>query len=291
MNRQAAYRNCFVILLLTCMAGLACAQPDAAIDANKQAHRKSAPTTIPGGERTANVAGQWRNVLRQRLAPPQTPLAGLYESDDPAVIQEHISQSRRAGLGVLGRQLVGTRQPDGSQLPRSDSRPPEANQLQYAVLYESTGRLGSQRQAELRQLAHDLAYLEEHYFNHPQYLRVDGRPVLFVYLTRVYFRDRGGEALAAMRENSNGRVPDRRRCVRRRLPEQVGPAVRRRDRLRRVRPKRRPARADAEGGRRARGELRDGQEAANAAGAAFIPTVAPGYNDTVIREGHPGAAR
>jgi hypothetical protein len=26
-------------------------------------------------------------------------------------------------------------------------------------------------------------------------------------------------------------------------------------------------------------------------GAAFIPTVAPGYNDTAVRSGHPGRAR
>ena len=40
---------------------------------------------------------EWKQALRQRLDPPQTPRAGLYRSDDPKVIAEHIAQSLRAG--------------------------------------------------------------------------------------------------------------------------------------------------------------------------------------------------
>jgi hypothetical protein len=32
-------------------------------------------------------------------------------------------------------------------------------------------------------------YLKEHYFDHPYYLKIDGKPVIFVYLTREYFRN------------------------------------------------------------------------------------------------------
>jgi hypothetical protein len=36
--------------------------------------------------------------MRLHLVPPQEPKCGLYDSADPAIVQEHISQSLRAGL-------------------------------------------------------------------------------------------------------------------------------------------------------------------------------------------------
>jgi hypothetical protein len=36
------------------------------------------------------------------------------------------------------------------------------------------------------------------------------------------------------------------------------------------------------------GELSAGQETSNSVGVGFMPTVAPGYNDTAVRKGHPG---
>ena len=76
---------------------------------------------------------------------------------------------------------------------------PQAESLQYAILYESTGRLGSFEQPNYDSLIPDFEYLNQHLFSHPQYLRIQGKPVVFLYLTRVYFRNRGQEALAALR--------------------------------------------------------------------------------------------
>ena len=46
----------------------------------------------------------------------------------------------------------------------------------------------------------DIAHIAERYFDHPNYLRIDGRPVLFVYLTRVLSRNGTlAEVVEAMR--------------------------------------------------------------------------------------------
>lgn len=34
-------------------------------------------------------------------------------------------------------------------------------------------------------LLRDFTCLKEHYFNHPAYLKIDDKPVVFIYLTRV----------------------------------------------------------------------------------------------------------
>ena len=44
------------------------------------------------------LSHDWYRLMRQKLNPPQKPAAGLYRSDDPDVISEHLAQSRRAGL-------------------------------------------------------------------------------------------------------------------------------------------------------------------------------------------------
>lgn len=48
----------------------------------------------------------------------------------------------------------------------------------------------------------NLKYMKTHYFSNPSYLKIDGKPVVFVYLTRVYFRNQGDKALAGLRKLS-----------------------------------------------------------------------------------------
>lgn len=249
------------------------------------------PASSPGRD-------QWLNVMRTRLDPPQDPEAGRYDSSDPELVAEHIRQSVRAGLDFWAVSWwgPGERSQSDRNLKEVILPHPEAHRLRYAILYESTGRLGSFDQPDYDAWLPDLAYLRETYFEHPLYLRVDGRPVLFVYLTRVYFRDRGHDALQAMREQfpeiyligddvfSPPPHPTAYRDAWARpfdavtaydvYGQSIGPLG---------------------GTRRAVEHLAAGyvhaKAEANRTATAFVPAVAPGYNDTAVREGHPGRGR
>jgi len=243
-------------------------------------------TPPPNAERHS-----WRQAMRLRLNPPQLPNAGLYDSSNPDTIAEHIKQSVHGGIDFWAVSWWGA----GSQTDRTFRKGilkhPDAAKLRYAVLYESTGRFGSFRNPNYTNLTNDLAYLRENYFNDPNYLRINDRPVMFVYLTRVYFRNRGQEALAEMRKlfpevylvgddvfgagyQSEWAKPFDAVTIYDVYGQSLG----------------------GHGGTQKAVEVlaknyATARRAANQAGTAFVPTIAPGYNDTAVRKGHPGRGR
>ncbi len=236
-------------------------------------------------------AAQWRRVMRQHVKAPQEPKAGLYRSDDPKVIAEHIAQSVRGGISFWAVSWWGPDQICDDNFKGAILPHPDAKKLKYAMLYESTGRFGRFDNPSYARWISDLTYLKENYFDDPRYLKIDGRPVVFFYLSREYFRNKGHDALKEMREK---------------LPEiyLVGDDVFGEE-------------YEAEwaksfdavtaydvygqsvgrfgGTRKAIDFLADNYKhartQANSVGTAFMPTVAPGYNDTAVRSGHPGRAR
>ncbi len=77
---------------------------------------------------------------------------------------------------------------------------PLASRLNYTVHYESTGRLGSFTSPNYSNLIPDFRHLAENIFSDPNYLRIDNRPVVVMYLSRVYFDDPAGwSALSDLR--------------------------------------------------------------------------------------------
>jgi len=237
----------------------------------------------------------WNRAMRLLLKNRQQPMLGLYNSGDPEVIGGHIAQSLRGGIDFWAVSWWGP----GSQTDRIFRRDilshPDSAKLKYAVLYESTGRFGKFDSPNYSKWRSDLKYMKKHYFNHPSYLRIQGRPVLFIYLSREYFRNQGEEALKLLREE---------------FPEVylVGDDVYYGDGMDEYRAEW-AANFDAvtsydiygqsvgmHGGtekavRYLAENYAKAKKAANSVGTAFIPAIAPGYNDTAVRDGHPGRAR
>jgi hypothetical protein len=236
--------------------------------------------------------GWMRKALRGRLEPKQLPKLGVYDSQDAEAIAEHIAQSRRGGIDFWAVSWWG---PDSETdvafrdhvLPHAD-----AGQLKYALLYESTGRFGSFSRPSYSRLLDDFKYMAEHYFDGPHYLKIDGKPVVFIYLTRVYFRREAGlEALRRLREQ----FPDvylvgddvfgpEYYAEHARLWDAVtaydgyGQSMKEDD-------------ATRAAIRRLDTNYANAKEIANKVGAGFVPGVYPGYNDRAVRRGHPGRAR
>ena len=229
--------------------------------------------------------------MRQHLQPPQEPKLGRYRSDDPDAIAGHIAQSVRAGIDFWSVSWWGAETQTDVNFRDAILPHPDSGKLKYAVLYEATGRLGRFGSPDYTRWIPDLTYLSQHYFDQPAYLKIDGKPVVFVYLTREYFRNKGQDVLKETREKfpnlylvgddvfgAGYRAEWARNFDAVTAYDVYGQSVGRFGGTRKA--------IDflAENYRHAKAE-------ANSVGTAFMPTIAPGYNDTAVRPGHPGRAR
>jgi hypothetical protein len=235
--------------------------------------------------------------VRGHLAPPQGPAIGLYDSRAAETIAAHLDQSHQGNIAFWAVSWWGPQATDDVTFRESILKHPRRAELKYAVHYESTGRLGSSSKPNFKNLVPDFRHLAEHYFRDPNYLRLDGRPVVFMYVTRAYFngqaaRDAVGELRATMKSKfqldpylvgddlfTGGVDP-----VRARLWDAITDF----DVYGTVLQQKRSTSA-------ALVELAKAYDDARAViaplGIAFVPTASPGFNDKGVRGGHPAAPR
>lgn len=145
-------------------------------------------------------------TLRAHLVPPQAPPSRLVDSHDPRTAARDIANAHRAGInffaidwwpsdpGYSGRDY---RYADGAM--KDFLAAPNLHQMKFAMFYE-TWNLGFDPvrestpvtfQMELHFDA-DMIRFATRYFSNPSYLRIDGRPVVFLYLTRTLTGDVAG---------------------------------------------------------------------------------------------------
>ena len=150
-------------------------------------------------------AKHWKEgYIRATFKSPHLPLLGEYNSKDQAVIKKHIQWSEQYGIDSWICSWWGKQKKEDKVIRRQIMPLLETSNVQFAVFYESAGQLGMRNgrikigESEIEQLRKDIRYLCTHYFNHPKYLRIDGKPVLFLYLTRA-FRGKVENAFKAIR--------------------------------------------------------------------------------------------
>jgi hypothetical protein len=74
---------------------------------------------------------------------------------------------------------------------------------QIALLYESTGRIKSSENWDPKRVGPDIKHMCDTYFDHPNFYKVDGKPVILMYLARVLHGvDVLGDVVAIMRETA-----------------------------------------------------------------------------------------
>jgi len=147
----------------------------------------------------------WKaGYIRQQLDPPQQPLLGEYKSQDKAVIRQHQQWSEAYGIDSWICSWWGRRKKTDRVLRKRVLRQLEGTETQMAIFYESAGLLGMKRgririeNEDVEQLTDDIRYLAKHYFGHPSYLKINNKPVLFIYLARALY-GQVEEALQAVR--------------------------------------------------------------------------------------------
>jgi hypothetical protein len=103
------------------------------------------------------------------------PLGGPYDSSDPAVLERHLRQAKAAGIDTLVCSWWGRQDPTDQAIRKLIERAP-AHGLTVCLYWERLSR----PQDKLSAMA-DLAYLLQTFGDKPGMLRVNGKPVLFLY--------------------------------------------------------------------------------------------------------------
>lgn len=250
--------------------------------------------------------------IRQDLQPPQEPELGEYDDRDPEVVLQHLEWSRQANIGLWVTSWWGP-------LARTDNTTrtailphPQLGNHQIALFYETDGRMlnvgGSNPYVNVQS---DIEYMCEHYFGHPNYFRIEGKPVLFIYLSRVLSRNNFlqttlsimrqtalnacGEEIYVVGDQIFGKATDKDFTD----PEYFAPflyldAVTNYDIYGSVADV-----VDRKGGQVSEAEVNFyygveqqlWSDVANAYGCKYVPSISPGYNDVSVRDGNPPLSR
>ena len=244
-----------------------------------------------------------QGYLRRLLQPRHEPTLGEYDDRATAVITQHLAWSRQANVRLWITSWWGPNRDEDTTTRDRILNHHDLGEHQIALLYESTGRIKRRGDVTTANVASDIEYICDTYFDHPNYYRVNGRPVLFVYVSRV-LEDLGvlEESLLLMRGVALGKgynvflVGDH---AFQRAPSLVDvfqplyylDAV---------------TNYDMYGAMRGRGgyagqamvdqyvsEQRGWRQAAHQHNSLFIPCVSPGFNDRGVRleAGHPPLSR
>jgi hypothetical protein len=150
----------------------------------RSAEAAESPSAQPQGPITAAFFYPWfPNAWDQGVFPftNYTPSLGWYDSADPQTIDAQLELASRAGLDAFVSSWWGPGHHTDRALPalldttvRPGSPDPD---MRWTVYYEEEG----QSDPSPAKIVEDLRYLESRYFGHPAYLRVDGKPVVFVW--------------------------------------------------------------------------------------------------------------
>ena len=119
---------------------------------------------------------------------PDEPLLGQYGTNEVAVAETHNAWAIRGGIDAWVVSWGGANELRARHLRSGMLRAKNLNQIKFCILYESkilpTRNFADAR--ALNALIRDLKLIRDEYFGHPQYLRVNGRPVVVLYITRSY---------------------------------------------------------------------------------------------------------
>lgn len=133
--------------------------------------------------------------MRNQLSEPnkQIPKLGEHYNDtESKVIDKHVRWSNKYNINLWVTSWWGEGRKEDITLKSHILTNPhfngtstkKKNPLQFAIFYETTGRIRQRDNYALDNVVDDIQYLCKEYFHRPNYYTINGRPVLFVYLTR-----------------------------------------------------------------------------------------------------------
>jgi hypothetical protein len=146
-----------------------------------------------------------QGYLRPRLRPAESPALGEYDSRNPAVAAQHISMASSHGIDFFAVDWWPTRPAQNAAIDEGFLRAPNIGAIRFCITYNTSAFARGPNAVIVfddttsARFVSDVVGLARRYFNHPSYLRVNGRPVFIVYLTRQ-IQGRLPEAMANVRQ-------------------------------------------------------------------------------------------
>jgi hypothetical protein len=246
-----------------------------------------------------NGAAWSRGYTRGSLEPPQQPLLGEYASDDPGVIAQHYAWAHRYGVDVFLCSWEGPLGFDDLTIRDHLLPSPARGATRIGILYESIQRLGLSAPNEITIddraigiLQSDFDYLAHAYFTQPGYYRVGARPVVVLYVTRIWV-GKVAEAVAAIRAQVRAVTGRNPYLIGDEVDPDIGPFpahIRLFDAITgyTLYSRKQTPGWPSQTGFVARSEKRMQrfQQVARAAGVAFVPGSLPGFDDRALRPGY-----
>ncbi len=123
--------------------------------------------------------------VRKELSTMQMPELGEYNDSDPDTIYQHFKWSAQANIRLWVTSWWGNGTREDVTTKDVILQHKMLGDHQIALFYETTGRIKESEGYSIHRVIPDIQYICSNYFDHPNYYRIDERPVLFVYLTRL----------------------------------------------------------------------------------------------------------
>jgi glycoprotein endo-alpha-1,2-mannosidase len=132
-----------------------------------------------------------QGYLRALLTPPQVPAFGEYDSRSPAIAERHIALAASHGIDFFAIDWWPNRPAQNDAIDSGFLHASNIDQIRFCIFYESAdpGDLNDAQgilfdEAAKERFVSDMVTIARRYFGHPSYLRIDGRPVIELYVTR-----------------------------------------------------------------------------------------------------------
>ena len=231
-----------------------------------------------------------------------SPVLGNYSSRDEQTINTHIDWATGHGIDFFIMSWWGPNSWEDLTLKNHFLKASLVSDIRFCIFYETRGRLevsaldkvNLDNQANRERLVQDFKYLENTYFDNPRYLRIKGRPVVVIYLARIFVGD-VENAISELRSQLNENVyligdvvywqnPD--------TPEQRT-LIKQFDAVTSYNMHASVENIDENFGEKFSEKYAEWLRVAKEVGGGFVPGLMPGFDDTAVRPeaGHPVIAR
>jgi hypothetical protein len=150
--------------------------------------------------------GKWADLASQL-----TPTLGWYQTDDMSVVTKHIDTAAHYGIDVFFMSWWKKTDVTDTHLRNGFMKAPNNNKLKFAMVVEPLGELDTldgkrdgvvdfQSAEVVKGWVEIFRYFKDSFWSHPSYYKVDGKPVVLVYVTRT-FKNFGSQHLDSLKSH------------------------------------------------------------------------------------------